>query len=45
MGRCDVCGNDDEKTMVVTIADRSGRCCCRARRAKMAGVAEHKVNA
>ena len=38
MGRCDVCGNDYEETMVIIIADRSGG-------AQMAGVPEHKVNA
>jgi len=42
MGRCDVCGNDYKKTMVVTIADRYF--CC-ASCAQMAGVPEHKVNA
>ncbi len=42
MGRCDVGGNDDKETMVVTIADRYF---CHATCAQMAGVPERKVNA
>lgn len=53
MGRCDVCGNDYEKTMVITTPDQighgveapDGRYFCCAHRAEQAGVPERKVNA
>jgi hypothetical protein len=41
MGRCDVCGNDYEKTMVITTPERTGT----FDPFEYAGVPERKVNA
>jgi hypothetical protein len=46
MGRCDVCGNEYEKTMVIIgVEAPDGRHFCCAHCAEMAGVAPREINA